>query len=323
MSELTILLPDLQVAFFKRLEELRKTLLLDALLQAVSTADISQIDSELSAIVAKKSLQKLAGWGMRGELLFAVPYVLEKNPRLLGYYRLLLGFSQKQFYGLDHGFAPFKTMEEKGLMSQHSRDNLEELCKSLCGSADFLVGSIENLTERGLHELTLLTLGPQLRGGVLNVYGAQAVAIVFALIKSIVGDNIMSHDSQSIRVRNAAGRVVEIEFASDPDIRIREQLPSNRYRNLVAIEIKGGADRSNIHNRLGEAEKSHQKARKQGFVECWTIIKVSGLDESVARKESPSTDRFYDLNNLTRSKSDELADFIEHLRSILGISDSR
>jgi hypothetical protein len=171
--------------------------------------------------------------------------------------------------------------------------------------------------------LTLLTLGPQLRGGVLNVYGAQAVAIVFGLIRSIVGDNIISHDSQYIRVRNAAGRVVEIEFASDPDIRIREQLPSNRYRNLVAIEIKGGADRSNIHNRLGEAEKSHQKARKQGFVECWTIIKVSGLDESVAKKESPSTDRFYDLNYLTISKSEQLVDFIEHLRSILGISDSR
>ena len=61
MSKLTILLPDLQVAFFKRLEELRKTLLLDALLETVSTGDISQIDSELDALVAKRSLQKLAG----------------------------------------------------------------------------------------------------------------------------------------------------------------------------------------------------------------------------------------------------------------------
>jgi hypothetical protein len=39
-------------------------------------------------------------------------------------------------------------------------------------------------------------------------------------------------------------------------------------RSLAAIEIKGGRDYSNIHNRIGEAEKSHQKAEKQGYVEC-------------------------------------------------------
>jgi hypothetical protein len=32
----------------------------------------------------------------------------------------------------------------------------------------------------------------------------------------------------------------------------------------VAVEIKGGKDYSNIHNRIGEAEKSHQKAKKEG-----------------------------------------------------------
>lgn len=149
MTKLTILMPDLQVAFFRRLEELRKTLLLDALLQTVSTANISQIDSELSAIVGKRSLQKLAGWGMRGELLFAVHYVLRKNPRLLGYYRLLLGFSQKQFHGLDHGYGAFKAMEEKGLLSQRSSDNLAELCKSLCASADFLV-AVSRISRRGV-----------------------------------------------------------------------------------------------------------------------------------------------------------------------------
>ncbi|MDR3122319.1 MAG: XcyI family restriction endonuclease [Treponema sp.] len=33
---------------------------------------------------------------------------------------------------------------------------------------------------------------------------------------------------------------------------IREELGENRYRNIVAIEVKGGKDFSNIHNRVGE-----------------------------------------------------------------------
>ena len=36
---------------------------------------------------------------------------------------------------------------------------------------------------------------------------------------------------------------------------------ASRDRPLVAIEVKAGTDASNIHNRIGEAEKSHLKAR--------------------------------------------------------------
>ena len=46
--------------------------------------------------------------------------------------------------------------------------------------------------------------------------------------------------------------------------------------------IKGGTDKSNAHNRAGEAEKSHQKARQQDFRECWTLIYKKGLDEAKA-----------------------------------------
>jgi hypothetical protein len=92
-------------------------------------------------------------------------------------------------------------------------------------------------------------------------------------------------------------------------------------RNLVAIEIKGGRDNSNIHNRIGEAEKSHQKARNDGFVECWTIVGISDLNMELAKKESPTTDRFYHLVRLTDELSDEFNDFRENLLSRLGICD--
>ncbi len=55
-----------------------------------------------------------------------------------------------------------------------------------------------------------------------------------------------------------------IEFSSDPDVLITEKLQSG-VRYILSIEVKGGTDASNIHNRLGEAEKSHLKAKKFGI----------------------------------------------------------
>jgi hypothetical protein len=130
----------------------------------------------------------------------------------------------------------------------------------------------------------------------------------------------VSATDRSIDIQNAAGRAVKIEFASDPDICIREELPSGKFRNLVAIEIKGGRDYSNIHNRIGEAEKSHQKARKEGYVECWTMVGVSDLDMRLAKRESPSTDRFYHIEQITDEGTTEFEDFKENLLSRVGIS---
>ena len=312
--------PDLQISFFHRLQEIRQTSLLSALLSTISGLKITEIDRQLGKLVTREGLQRVAGWGLRGELVFAVPYVLKENPRLLGYYRLLLGFSQKQFYGDRYGFTSFKSMEERGRLSPGNESLLNELCQVLCISAGHLIKGIDQLTSEGVHELTLLTLGPQLRGGALNILGSAATRKVFDLICSLLSSVEIKETEKSIEVRNAAGRIVRVEFANDPDICIREELPSGRHRNLVAIEIKGGQDYSNVHNRIGEAEKSHQKARKEGYVECWTIVGVADLDLSQARKESPSTDKFYHIDKIADAISDEGEDFRENLLARIGIN---
>jgi hypothetical protein len=142
---------------------------------------------------------------------------------------------------------------------------------------------------------------------------------VFDLISSLAAPAIITSSQRSIEMRNAAGRTVRVEFASDPDICIQEELPSGKFRNLVAVEIKGGRDYSNVHNRIGEAEKSHQKARKDGYVECWTIVGVRDLDLSLSRQESPTTDRFYHLDRIVDESSGEFEDFRENLLSRVGI----
>ena len=94
----------------------------------------------------------------------------------------------------------------------------------------------------------------------------------------------------------------------------------DNYRNVVAIEVKSGTDVSNIHNRIGEAEKSHQKARGLGYTECWTVVNVSRLDMDKARKESPSTNRFYSITDLSLREGEQYEDFRRRVLSLTAIS---
>jgi len=293
---------------------------MDALLATVGQLDTRKIDKELATFATPLSLRKLASWGLRGELVFPVPEVLKANPCLLGYYRLLLGFSQKEFYTTASGLARFKPLEERGNLGTPQAAALPDLCRAISTSAHRFVQGVGTLSATSIHDLTLLTLGPQLRGGKLNLLGSKATQRVFDLIRSSVKSAIMASTPQKLELRNAAGRTVVVEFAADPDITIRESLPSGDFRNLVAIEIKGGRDVSNVHNRIGEAEKSHQKARKKGFTECWTIVGVAKLDPSIAKKESPSTDRFFHLDNISTKKGSQYSQFRERLLALVGIA---
>lgn len=108
-------------------------------------------------------------------------------------------------------------------------------------------------------------------------------------------------------------------FAADPDISITEDISARSAKSIVAIEIKGGTDKSNIWNRLGEAEKSHQSAKHRGFVEFWTIYNVSSLDQTKAREKSPTTTRFYSLLELQKAGSEAFEDFRDRLISLVGI----
>lgn len=119
-------------------------------------------------------------------------------------------------------------------------------------------------------------------------------------------------------LRNAAGRETSIRFSADPDIIITEKFKSGNERNLIAIEIKGGTDFSNAHNRLGEAEKSHQKAKLSGFTEFWTLTGFK-IDKELAKKESPTTSDFYYINDLMDKDSLEFKKFQENITGLTGI----
>jgi hypothetical protein len=311
---------SLQASIASELQEIRKLFLQQALAEAVQGLDLRTINAELDQLVPQKDLAQLASRGIRGELLFAVPCLLRANPRLLGYYRLLLGFSQKEIYNKSK-LARLDVMETKGELSRRVAGELDELCSALVTRASEMAEKIGfgRITREFLDDLTLLTLGPQLRGSRNTRIGKAANAIVFKLIQEIVHHSRSKSTDANLVLHNAAGRQVTIAFSADPDISITENISSTTIKRIVAIEIKGGADKSNIWNRLGEAEKSHQSAKQHGFVEFWTIYNVPDLDLPKAKEKSPTSTRFYSLLQLSDTTSDAFVDFRDRLISLVGI----
>lgn len=89
---------------------------------------------------------------------------------------------------------------------------------------------------------------------------------------------------------------------------------------MTLATIVLASDFSNIHNRIGEAEKSHQKARAAGYNECWTVVNVDNVDMEMAHRESPSTSRFYRISQILAGKGAEYEDFRNRVISLTGIS---
>jgi len=308
--------PDLQISFFNRLQSFRRSYLAEALGSTIQKLDISKIDNELAMYVDSASHKKLASFGIRAEFVFPVPCILVERPSLIGYYRLLYGLSQKEFYRISP-FSRLKRLEENNTLSQELLLVLPDLCNSLANTAKFLIDGIDDISLRTINDLQLLTLGAQFRGGQNTKLGKDATAEVFKLIEEIVHKQLVEKSPRKLVLKNAAKRKVHIAFSSDPDIAITEEISSGS-RSIVSIEIKGGTDISNIHNRLGEAEKSHRKAKDRGFFEFWTIV-AANVSLSKAKQESPTTSRFFYLSKIRDKSSSEYNNFCEIIRSITGI----
>jgi hypothetical protein len=315
-EQFTPLSPNLQVSFFYRLNSIRQSLLRESLQNAINGIDLAALDDELRTFVPKEELKRVATFGLRGEVFFPTPLLLQVNPFLLGYYRLLYGISQKEFYNKGP-FGRFKRMEDRGECSEVTSSMLPALCRSLVHTGAGLVNGLDTLSQDIVHELQLLTIGPQLRGSENTRVGESAVQEVMELIQGIVKPAILEKTNRSVLLRNAAGRHILIAYSSDPDVLITEKLEaSTRY--VLSIEVKGGKDASNIHNRLGEAEKSHLKAKRLGCVDLWTVLRVEIPQES-AERGSPTTTKFFHLDRICNRRSQEHKDFRESLVSRIGI----
>jgi len=308
-----------QVRFHQYLVAARKTWLLDALSAVLRRLDPEVLRNQLSELVPRDARQVLAGAGIRDEHVFPAPVLLEEAPNLLGYYRLLLGIPQKSFYGRGTGLGRFKNLETKGQLTEGLRSVLPALCGALCAPLAEMVRQISpRITPRDVAELPLLTFGAYLQGANNVRIGQQATRSVFLSIVEITRRHVTQQKADMLLLENASGRRVRLTLRSDPDIGIEEEF-KGQWRKKVAIEIKGGTDRSNAHNRAGEAEKSHIKARRRGFRDCWTVIAKKGLDLTTLSSESPSTKSWFDAAQVLAREGEDWEQFKSHVAETVGI----
>jgi hypothetical protein len=306
------------VRFYQLLVVARKQWFTDALSEALGHLDQNTIKEQIREYVPNDAQRILAASGLRDEHVFPVPAVIEVKPSLIGYYRLLLGAPQKSFYKGSTGMGRFKSMEETGTMSAKAKSSVPDFCRAMARPLAELVRQIPKITERDLRELPLLTFGSQLQGSNNTQIGKTAMKEVFVAMKEIVAKYVVATTDKKLSLRNSAGRTVSLTLAHDPDVRIQEQV-GNVLHHKVAIEVKGGTDISNAHNRAGEAEKSHQKAKRTGFTDFWTIISKHGLDLSKLQAESPTTNHWFDVAEVLARKGPDWDDFQERLSGTCGI----
>ncbi|MFQ6027300.1 MAG: XcyI family restriction endonuclease [Dehalococcoidia bacterium] len=311
-----------QVAFHQLLVGARKKWLVDALREALRSVDLARLRREIIEYVPDDVQSILASAGIRDEYAFPTPALLEAQPTLVGYYRLLLGVSQKAFYRAETGMSRFKSMESTGRINENQKDQLPIFCAAMCQSISDLVRQLSpSVTQRDIDELPLLTLGAQFQGGNNVGIGKQATEDVFLSILEVVKDHITSRTNRTVTITNAAGREVIVSLGADPDVNVQERVGAS-FSKKVAVEIKGGTDVSNIHNRAGEAEKSHQKARSEGYLECWTIIMKKGVDETRLQSESPTTNSWFDAAEILGRDGPDWERFKNRIIEIVGIPES-
>lgn len=318
-ATLTAPAPHRQLAFYQLLVGARKNWLNDALSEALKQADPIQAKAELASLVPADVQKILAAAGIRDEHVFPCPTLLLAKPTLVGYYRLLLGSPQKTFYAGATGMGIFKSMETRNAASERQKSLIPDFCAAMSVSlAELVRQASPSLTPRDIGELPLLTLGSQFQGGNNNLIGQQATVDVFLSIAEVVKGQIEKREEKKIILKNAAGRKVILQLASDPDVCILEEV-GNALHRKVAIEIKGGLDKSNAHNRAGEAEKSHQKAKGDKFRDFWTLIAKSGLDTEKLKSESPTTTLWFDVAQILERAGPDWDEFRSRIISETGI----
>ena len=310
--------PSRQVAFYQLLVAARKHWLLDALMEAMGSLNQKIVKAEIAEYVPPDAQQLLAAAGLRDEYVFPVPVVLEYKPSLVCYYRLLLGAPQKSFYKGSTGMGQFKSMEELGTLSEKQKAHLPAFCKAMAGVLSELVRQIQVIKDRDLRELPLITFGAQLQGSNNTRIGKKAMDAVFLAIIEIVKKHIAKQEQHKLTIKNASGRTVIIVLSRDPDVSVVELVGITEHRK-VAIEVKGGTDVSNAHNRAGEAEKSHLKAKQEGYRDFWTIISMKGVSLSKLQNESQTTTKWFDAAEVLGRIGRDWDEFQEHLAGAIGI----
>ena len=116
--------------------------------------------------------------------------------------------ARKSFTPLKPAFPGFQNMEKKGYFTAATKAEIPALCEAMIPAGESLLDGIgaKRLSRELLDDLTLLTSGPQLRGGANVKRGAAGIVKVFGAIHDIVRKAAINAVATRIEIKNAAGR---------------------------------------------------------------------------------------------------------------------
>lgn len=308
---------DTAIDLYANLIQARQIKLQPALNRAVKAVGVQVIDQQLQQLVPAEALNNLASLGLRGERVFPVPAILQYQPALIGYYRMLLGISQKEFGQVQRlGYGAWIKAENSNALSANQLELLDQFCSALIAPLGQLMQTMGQFNDRDLSDLSLLTLGSTLQGGRNNVIGANAATGVWQVVRHLLADSITVDTGTYLQFRTQAGATFQVVASGDPDIAFGQQ-DNGRIIPLIAIEIKGGRDASNAHNRAGEAEKSQLAAQRMGYPHRWTIIHMTGVHPEKIRQHTPTSTAVFEASAILQQVGTDWEQFVAQLHQIL------
>lgn len=145
-------------------------------------------------------------------------------------------------------------------------------------------------------------------------------------IAEIVSSSLVDQSGRKLVLKGDRRGAITIAFRAIPMSQLiwsSDLVKAGSMEHKLAIEIKGGTDRSNAFNRAGEAEKSHIVAKKAGYPTCWTVIATVGVDAEKLVAASPTTDEWFDAGQVLGRSGDDWLRFAGELTNIVGLSTAK
>lgn len=206
--------------------------------------------------------------------VFAHPDVIEAEPTLFDYYRMLACLPQK-------GLAQ--------IMRGATDRSLAAKCVLLNGMLGELLQQIVTFDSQRIGYTLFAEAGSEWQGTLANRKGqAAALDLKRVIVEYVVAKKLLSSNDKFDLVKTSRFTLksgTTIAFASEPDVEIR-----NAVGTLVCvIEIKGSTDPAGAQTRLGETKKSFAKAKRENR-HCKTIFLPSVVTPAVNKQLASDTD---------------------------------
>ncbi len=217
--------------------------------------------------VSERAWQTVQERNQDPAFVFCYPEVIEKDPEIVEYYRLVAAISQK---GLNQ-------------LLKEERHTSMARALVLNGIISDLVESIPNEFLSKMEDVALAELGTEVQGGWVNKIGVGTAKLVREMILEYARER--GYIESELKEKKRRGIHIKltnnwsIVFADEPDVSIRDDNDTLQ----AAIEIKGSMDVAGAQTRYGEAKKSFGKALKEN-PRCETIYLCSCLTPAVARQ---------------------------------------